>query len=236
MMLSIRNLNVAYDGLQALTDVSFEVEREEFLSILGPNGAGKSTLLQTIAGMHPPRSGEILFEGTPIQGLPAHRLAAMGLVLVPEEGWLFPQMTVEDNLLMGAFPREARKTCRRQLEFVFHLFPRLEERRRQKEETLSGGERQMLAVGRGLMANPRLLMLDEPSLGLAPLVVKDILHALARINREERTTVVLTEQNIFHALKLSKRGYVLENGRVTLEGASEELLKNEHIKRNYLGL
>lgn len=236
MMLSIRNLSVAYDGLQALSDVSFEVEPEEFLSILGPNGAGKSTLLQTVAGMLAPVSGEILFEGKPIQGLPAHVLAARGLVLVPEEGWLFPQMTVEDNLRMGAFPREARKTADRQLGFVFELFPRLAERRRQNEGTLSGGERQMLAVGRGLMANPRLLMLDEPSLGLAPLVVKDILNALALINREEKTTILLTEQNIFHALKLSRRGYVLENGRVTLEGTSEALLKDEHIKRNYLGL
>lgn len=236
MILSIRNLSVAYDGLQALSSVSMEVEEEEFLSILGPNGAGKSTLLQAIAGMLPPREGEILFEGRPIHGMPAHRLAAMGIVLVPEEGWLFPQMTVEENLLMGAFPKEARRTARQQMDFVYDLFPRLRERRRQHEGTLSGGERQMLAVGRGLMTNPRLFMLDEPSLGLAPLIIKDILNALVRINTEEKTTILLTEQNIFHALKLSRRGYVLETGRVTLEGSSEELLANEHIKKNYLGL
>ncbi len=236
MMLSIRNLSVSYAGLEALSGISLEVQPQEFLSILGPNGAGKSTLLQAIAGVLPPAGGEILFEGRPVHGVPAHRLAALGIVLVPEEGWMFPQMSVEENLLMGAYPRDARKTVKRRLDFAFELFPRLKERRRQNEGTLSGGERQMLAVGRGLMSNPRVFMLDEPSLGLAPLVVKNILESLARINQEEKTTIVLTEQNIFHALKLSQRGYVLENGRITMEGPSQVLLADEHIKRNYLGL
>lgn len=235
-MLKIENLSVFYNGLQALYSVSLEVQVQEFVCILGPNGAGKSTLLQTIAGVLIPAQGKILFDGQPIQGLPAHRLSELGLALVPEEGWLYPQMSVEENLLMGAYPKTARQQLRRQMEIVFDLFPILGERRRQYEETLSGGERQMLAVGRGLMTNPKMILLDEPSLGLAPLVIKDILRALTRINREEKTTVLLTEQNIVHALKISQRGYLLENGSVALQGASEALLGDEHIKKNYLGL
>ncbi|MCP4687328.1 MAG: ABC transporter ATP-binding protein [Desulfobacterales bacterium] len=235
-MLEIRDLNVYYDGLQALYSVSLNILDEELVCILGPNGAGKSTLLQTAAGVLPAQGGEILLEGRPIHGLPAHELAARGLALIPEEGWLFPQMSVEENVLMGAFPKTARKDVKRQLAFVYHLFPRLAERRKQPTETLSGGERQMVAVGRGLMSNPRIILLDEPSLGLAPLVVKDILQILVKINREEKTTILLTEQNIFHALKITRRGYVMENGAIVMEGASKELLGNEHIRKNYLGI
>ena len=235
-MLHIENLNVFYDGLQALYDLSLEIQEEEFVCILGPNGAGKSTLLQTIAGMLVPGQGEISFKKRPIQGLAAYKVASLGLSLVPEEGWLFGQMSVEENLLMGAYPKSARRNIKRQMDFVFDLFPILAERKKQQEETLSGGERQMLAVGRGLMSNPRMLLLDEPSLGLAPLVVKDILSVLVRINREEKTTILLTEQNIFHALKISQRGYLLENGKIAMQGAGKELLGNEHIKKNYLGL
>ncbi len=235
-MLHIENLNVFYDGLQALYSVSLEIQEREFVCILGPNGAGKSTLLQTIAGMLVPQEGMIRFNGRAIQGLAAYKVAALGLALVPEEGWLFGQMSVEENLLMGAYPKPARRSIKRQMEFVFDLFPILAERRKQPEETLSGGERQMLAVGRGLMNNPRLLLLDEPSLGLAPLVVKNIFKVLVRINQEEKTTIFLTEQNIFHALRISRRGYLLENGKVAMQGASEELLGSEHIKKNYLGL
>jgi branched-chain amino acid transport system ATP-binding protein len=235
-MLTVQNLSVFYNGLQALSSVSLAVEEEEFLCILGPNGAGKSTLLQTLMGILAPREGEILLEGHPIHGMPPHRVAAMGIALVPEEGWLFPQMNVKENLLMGAYPKDARKRVAERMELVFDLFPRLRERRSQLAETLSGGERQMLAVGRGLMTNPRLLMLDEPSLGLAPTVIKDILNALVKINKEERITILLSEQNVFHALKLSQRGYVLENGCVAMEGASEELLGNDHIRKNYLGV
>jgi len=235
-MLNIENLNVFYDGLQALYAVSLEIEAEEFVCILGPNGAGKSTLLQAIAGMLVPGQGAIFFNNRPIQGLAAHKVASLGLALVPEEGWLFDQMSVEENLLMGAYPKSARRNIKRQMDFVFDLFPILADRKKQQEETLSGGERQMLAVGRGLMSNPKMLLLDEPSLGLAPLVVKDILSVLVRINRKEKTTILLTEQNIFHALKISQRGYLLENGKIAMQGASKELLGNEHIKKNYLGL
>lgn len=235
-MLQIRNLNVFYDGLQALYSLSLEIQEKEFVCILGPNGAGKSTLLQTIAGMLVPGDGTISFKNRPIHGLPAYKVASLGLALVPEEGWLFGQMSVEENLLMGAYPKTARRTIKRQMDFVFDLFPILAERKKQHEETLSGGERQMLAVGRGLMNNPKMLLLDEPSLGLAPLVVKDILKVLVRINQEEKTTILLTEQNIFHALKICGRGYLLENGKIAMQGASRDLLGNEHIKKNYLGL
>jgi branched-chain amino acid transport system ATP-binding protein len=235
-MLSVEKISVYYDGLQALSSVSLQVEAEEFVCILGPNGAGKSTLLQTIAGLLIPKEGEIRFEEHPIHGLAPHLVAAAGVALVPEEGLLYPQMNVQENLLMGAFPKEARKRATEQMGFVFDLFPILRERQTQMAETLSGGERQMLAVGRGLMANPRLIMLDEPSLGLAPLIIKDILSTLSRINKEEKITVLLTEQNIYHALKLSQRGYLLENTAISMEGPSDELLENEHIRQNYLGI
>jgi len=215
-MLKIENLNVFYDGLQALYSVSLEIQAEEFVCILGPNGAGKSTLLQTIAGMLIPKQGGISFENRPIQGLESYNVASLGLSLIPEEGWLFGQMSVGENLLMGAYPKSARKTIKRQMEFVFDLFPILFERKNQLAETLSGGQRQMVAVGRGLMCSPKMLMLDEPSLGLAPIVINDILEALVRINKEEKTTILLTEQNIFHALKISQRGYLLENGRISM--------------------
>ena len=235
-MLNIENLNVFYDGLQALYDLSLEIQEEEFVCILGPNGAGKSTLLQAIAGMLVPGQGSIFFKNRPIHGLAAYKVASLGLALVPEEGWLFGQMSVEENLLMGAYPKSARQNIKRQMDFVFDLFPILAERKKQQAETLSGGERQMLAVGRGLMNNPQMLLLDEPSLGLAPLVVKDIHSVLVRITQEEKTTILLTEQNIFHALKISQRGYLLENGKIAIQGASKDLLGDEHIKKNYLGL
>ena len=235
-MLSVENVSVYYDGLRALASVSLQVKEEEFVCILGPNGAGKSTLLQTISGLLVPKEGEIRFGGEAIQGIRPHRVAALGIVLVPEEGWLFPQMNVQENLYMGAYLRETRKRLAERIDFIFHLFPILKQRQRQMSETLSGGERQMLAVGRGMMSDPKLLMLDEPSLGLAPLAVRDILDALSRINREEKTPILLTEQNIFHALKLSQRGYLLENASIALEGKSGDLLGNDHIKKNYLGL
>jgi branched-chain amino acid transport system ATP-binding protein len=235
-MLKIENVNVFYDGLQALYSVSLEIQAEEFVCILGPNGAGKSTLLQTIAGMLAPKQGSILFEDCPIHGLEAYNIASLGLALIPEEGWLFGQMSVEENLLMGAYPKSARKNIKRQMDFVYDLFPILSDRKKQEAETLSGGQRQMVAVGRGLMCSPKMLLLDEPSLGLAPIVINDILNALVRINQEEKTTILLTEQNIFHALRISQRGYLLENGKISMQGASKELLGNKHIKKNYLGI
>ncbi len=235
-MLTIRNLSTQYDGLKALSSVSLEIEAKDFVCILGPNGAGKSTLLQTVAGLLRPSEGEILFEGKPIQGRPPHQISALGISLVPEEGWLYPQMTVYENLLMGAYPTLARKKALKQMDEVFELFPRLRERRRQLVETLSGGERQMLAVGRGLMSSPKLLALDEPSLGLAPIVIKEIMKTLIRINKEGEITILLAEQNIFHALNLSRHGYLLENGKMVLEGSSADLLRNEHVKKDYLGI
>jgi branched-chain amino acid transport system ATP-binding protein len=235
-MLDVRNISTQYDGLKALSSVSLAAQPEDFVCVLGPNGAGKSTLLQTVAGLLHPVEGEILFDGMPIHGLAPHQVSTLGISLVPEEGWLYPQMAVEENLFMGAYPRTARRKAKERMALVFNLFPRLKERNHQLAETLSGGERQMLAVGRGLMSIPRLLMLDEPSLGLAPLVIKGILQTLTRINSEEKITILLAEQNIFHALNLSRRGYLLENGRMVLEGASADLLRNEHIKKNYLGL
>jgi branched-chain amino acid transport system ATP-binding protein len=192
--------------------------------------------LKTIAGLLVPKEGTIQFEGATIHRQAPHRVASLGIALIPEEGWLFPQMNVEENLLMGAYVKRVRGKLRQQMDFVFDLFPRLKERRRQLAQTLSGGERQMLAIGRGLMADPKLLMLDEPSLGLAPKVVKSILQTLAEIHRQRQTTILLAEQNIYHALQVTQRGYVLENGRVVMENASEVLLQSEHIKRNYLGL
>ena len=235
-MLKVSNISVFYDGLQAIASVSLEIKTQEFVCILGPNGAGKSTLLKAITGLLVPREGTIHFEGAAIHQRPPHRVAEMGIALIPEEGWLFPQMNVKENLLMGAYTKSARGSLREQMDFVFHLFPHLEERKFQQAQTLSGGERQMLAIGRGLMARPKLLMLDEPSLGLAPRVVRDILDTLARIHREQQTTILLTEQNIYHALRLSQRGYVLENGTMAMEGSGEDLLRSEHIKKNYLGL
>jgi branched-chain amino acid transport system ATP-binding protein len=234
-MLSIRHVTTHYDGLKALSSVSLNIEARDFVCILGPNGAGKSTLLHTVAGLLRPSEGEILFEGKPIHGHPPHTISTLGISLVPEEGWLYPQMTVRENLLMGAYPAKARKRAQKQMDDVFSLFPRLRERSHQHAETLSGGERQMLAVGRGLMSSPKLLALDEPSLGLAPLVIKEIMKTLVRINKEE-ITILLTEQNIFHALSLSRHGYLLENGRIVLEGSSSDLLKSEHVKTNYLGI
>ncbi len=235
-MLTIENLNVFYNGLQALYSVTLEIQPEEFVCILGPNGAGKSTLLQTIAGMLVSEQGTISFDNRPIQRLAPHHIASLGLAIVPEEGWLFGQMSVQENLLMGAYPKSARPNIKRQMEFVFDLFPILHERKNQQAETLSGGQRQMVAVGRGLMCSPKMLLLDEPSLGLAPIVIKDILNALVRINQEEKTTILLTEQNIFHALQITQRGYLLENGKISMQGASKELLGNKHIKKNYLGV
>jgi branched-chain amino acid transport system ATP-binding protein len=235
MLLRVDHVSAQYDGLEAISSVSLDIGQQDFVCILGPNGAGKSTLLQTIAGLVRSVSGEIIFEGNRISGLSPHRIAAMGISLVPEEGWLYPQMSVEENLLMGAYPKAVRQKCRERMGQVFDLFPRLSNRIKQSAETLSGGERQMLAVGRGLMSHPKLLMLDEPSLGLAPIVIQEILKTLTRINVEEKTTILLTEQNIFHALNLSRHGYLLENGKMIMSGSSAELLGNEHVKKNYLG-
>ena len=234
-MLNVRNISTQYDGLKALSSVSLNIEVRDFVCVLGPNGAGKSTLLQTVAGIASiVKERSSLTESRPWAAPapdvhPGHFPGARGRVaLPPNDGGREPAH--------GSLSRHGSKEGPKASGCVFHLFPRLEERKPQLAETLSGGERQMLAVGRGLMSSPRLLVLDEPSLGLAPLVIKEILETLIRINSTEKITILLAEQNIFHALNLSRRGYLLENGRMVLEGSSADLLRNEHIKKNYLGL
>jgi branched-chain amino acid transport system ATP-binding protein len=232
--LEVAGINAGYGKVPILNDVSFHVAEGEVVAIIGPNGAGKTTLLKTLSGLLHPYSGTIVFRGRNIEGLAPHLVTRAGISLVPEGGKPFVNMTVMDNLLMGAYGnKDGLKTG--VLEEVFEIFPILEERRDQLAKTLSGGERQMLAIGRGLASRPRLLMLDEPSLGLAPRLVDDIYEKLHTL-RERGLTVLLVEQNIYYALELADRGYVLENGQIVLEGSGKDLANNEHIKKHYLGL
>jgi branched-chain amino acid transport system ATP-binding protein len=234
-LLELDGVDVAYGDLPALQGVDLVVEAGETLSVVGANGAGKTTMLRTISGLLRPRRGEIRFEGHRIDRWPCHRVVAGGIVHVPEGRKVFPSLSVLENLELGSYTRAAKAKRAESLERVFGLFPRLREREDQAAGTLSGGEQQMLAIGRALMSRPKLLMLDEPSLGLAPLIVKEIFHTIAAINLDG-TTVLLVEQNTRQALALSRRGYVLENGRVALKGSGAELLGNEHVKRAYLGM
>ncbi len=228
-------LETYYGELQALHGVSLEVREGEIVSVIGSNGAGKTTTLMTVSGVLRPRRGAIEFEGRRIDNLKPAEIVEIGLGHVPEGRQLFPSMTVEENLLMGACTRRARENREATLEQVYALFPRLRERRPQLAGTLSGGEQQMVAIGRGLMSRPRLLMLDEPSLGLSPLLVSAIFDILREINRGG-ATILLVEQNVYRALKLSHRGYVLENGHVVAEGRSQELLRDAMVRTAYLGL
>jgi branched-chain amino acid transport system ATP-binding protein len=234
-LLELSGVDVAYGDLPALSGVDLVVEPGETLSVVGANGAGKTTLLRTISGLLRPRRGELRFEGEPIDRLACHRIVERGVVHVPEGRKVFGSLTVRENLELGSYTRAAKARRADSLERVFTLFPRLRERAGQAAGTLSGGEQQMLAIGRALMTLPKLLMLDEPSLGLAPLIVKEIFRIIVEINRAG-TTVLLVEQNTRQALALSRRGYVLENGRVALSGSGETLLGNEHVRRAYLGL
>jgi len=233
-LLRIDGIEVAYGDLVAVREVSLEVQQGEIVCLIGSNGAGKTSTLRAISGVLPVRRGTIEFEGQRLNGLRPHQVVRLGIAHVPEGRQLFPSMTVRENLDLGARTRASRARKAETLEWVFHLFPRLKERQRQVAGTLSGGEQQMVAIGRGLMAQPRLLLLDEPSLGLAPVVVNAIYENLARINRDG-TTIFFVEQNIGKALRLSQRGYVLENGRIALTGPSEVLLVHSHIKQAYLG-
>ncbi len=234
-LLELRAVEVAYGDLPALRGVSLSVEAGETLSVVGANGAGKTTMLRAISGLMRPRAGQIFLDGARLDTLPSHAIVEHGVVQVPEGRKIFPSLTVLENLEMGSYISAARARRREGLERVFALFPRLEERRGQAAGTMSGGEQQMLAIGRALMARPRVLMLDEPSLGLAPIIVKEIFRIIGEIN-QLGTTVLLVEQNTRQALALSRRGYVLENGRVVLEGSGADLLGNEHVKRAYLGM
>ena len=233
VMLDVQNINVYYGAIHAVKDVSFHVDEGEIVTLIGANGAGKTTTLQTISGLLHSRTGSITFMGQPIQTVPADKLVAHGLAQVPEGRRVFQQMTVEENLEMGAFT-QPNSTVTPNLEKVYEQFPRLKERRRQVAGTLSGGEQQMLAMGRALMSNPKLLMLDEPSMGLAPILVEQIFDIIQRLH-EKGTTILLVEQNARMALSVADRGYVLETGRVTLTGQGGELLADEAVKKAYLG-
>lgn len=235
-MLEIVNVNTYYGNIHALKDVSIKVEQGEIITLIGANGAGKTTTLMSISGIVPPRSGEILFEGKPIQGMPPHEIVSMGLCQVPEGRRIFPHLTVSENLDMGAFLRKDASQVKQDLDYVYELFPRLSERRSQQGGTLSGGEQQMLAISRALMARPRLLLLDEPSLGLAPIIVKQIFQIIRKINEESRTTIFLVEQNANLALQVAQRGYVMETGKVTMTDTSDNLLANDEVKNAYLGM
>jgi branched-chain amino acid transport system ATP-binding protein len=234
-VLKVNEIDVYYGDLQALRGVGIEVEQGEVVSVIGSNGAGKSSLLKTISGMLRPRRGTISLDGSDISHAQSSHIVEKGISHVPEGRQIFPTMTVLENLEMGAqFPR-TQKVQHETLEQVFTYFPRLKERLEQKAGTLSGGEQQMLAMGRGLMSLPSLMMLDEPSLGLAPVLVSTIFEIIEKIN-QQGTSILLIEQNVFHSLKISNRGYVLENGEVALSGAGQELLNNPHIRKTYLGL
>ena len=234
-MLKVNGIDVAYGDVQVLWDVSFEVREGEILVLVGANGAGKSTILKTLSSLLTPRKGEIFLEGKPLHQFPPHQVIELGVIHVPEGRRLFPEMTVEENLLMGSLSKKAKQLRGETMEWVFSLFPRLAERRKQHAGTLSGGEQQMVAVGRGLMARPNLLMLDEPSLGLAPLLVEDIFKIIQRIH-DEGVTCLLVEQNVNLTLGFCDRAYVLENGRIVLTGTGHELLNNDHVRQAYLGI
>jgi branched-chain amino acid transport system ATP-binding protein len=234
-VLDVRQIDVFYGDLQVIWDVSFHVGQGEVVALIGANGAGKSTILKTVSGLLRPTKGAIDFEGKPIHAVEPFNLIELGLVHVPEARRLFAEMTVEENLDMGSLKGDARDKRGETREQVFDLFPRLRERRKQYAGTLSGGEQQMVAVGRGLMSLPRLMMFDEPSLGLAPILVREIFNVIKRI-REEGTTVLIVEQNVKQTLAIADRAYVLESGRVVMEGAGQDLLHDEHVKKAYLGV
>lgn len=234
-MLELNRINTFYGKIQALRDVSLKVEDGEIVTLIGANGAGKSTTLMSICGVIHPRSGEILFDGKPIQHLPAPEIVKRGISQVPEGRLIFPELTVRENLDLGAFLRTDKKGIADDMEYVFQLFPILRERVSQTGGTLSGGEQQMLALGRALMARPSLLLLDEPSLGLAPIIIQQIFKIIQKVN-EDGTTVFLVEQNANQALHIANRGYVMENGVVVMEGKAQELLSSEKVRKAYLGM
>lgn len=238
-MIRLKNISTYYGKVHALKNISLHLAQGEIVTLIGANGAGKTTILNTISGVTPASSGEISFKKEPIQSLSPDRVVKLGISQVPEGRQVFKPLSVEDNLHLGAYLRyragEDKKAVAADMQQVYALFPRLEERRKQLAGTMSGGEQQMLAIGRALMAKPQLLLLDEPSMGLAPLVVQEIFRVLERLRTETGTTILLVEQNAKAALKLADRGYVLETGKVVLEGPSDELLENAEVKRAYLG-
>ena len=235
-MLDLKNIKTYYGNIRALKDVSIHISEGEIITLIGANGAGKTTTLMSICGIVPPRSGEIIFMGKPIQNLAPNEIVALGICQVPEGRRIFPFLSVAENLDMGAFLRSDPNEIKRDMEYVYELFPILAERRHQAGGTLSGGEQQMLAISRALMARPRLLLMDEPSLGLAPIIVKRIFDIIRKINAENKTTIFLVEQNANMALKVAHRGYVMETGRVTFSDTAANLLANDQVRKAYLGI
>ncbi len=234
-MLSVNKLNFSYGDLKVLWDIELEVHEGEIVTVVGANGAGKSTMLKNISRLVKPSSGSIIFNGESINGLASHQVVERGIVQVPEGRKIFPEMTVLENLRMGSYIKSAKKDREANVERVYAMFPRLKEREKQLGGTMSGGEQQMLAIGRGLMTNPKLLLLDEPSLGLSPLFVKIIFEIIQEINKQG-VTILLVEQNVFQSLKIAGRAYVLETGRVVLSGSGSDLLSNDHVKKAFLGM
>lgn len=234
-MLKLHNVRAGYGRVTILEDINIEVAQGEVVTILGSNGAGKTTTLRAISGLIPVDSGKIWFDGIDITPLPAHEIVNHGITLIPEARQLFPHMSVLDNLMLGAYRQAARDAAHEQLEEVLKLFPRVKERLGQQAGTLSGGEQQMVAIARGMMANPKLLMFDEPSLGLAPLLVKQVFETIDKIV-DLGKTVLIVEQNVFHTLKIADRGYVIENGQIVISDTGEALLKDPHVKKAYLGI
>jgi len=235
-MLELRDVNTFYGNIQALEGINLEIKSGEIITLIGANGAGKSSTLMSVCGVAPPRSGEILFKGESITQKSPDHIVSLGVCQVPEGRHIFPQLTVQENLDMGAFLRTDKEDIKRDLEYVFSLFPILAERRNQAGGTLSGGEQQMLAMSRALMARPQLLLLDEPSMGLAPLIIRQIFEIIKKINQEHKTTIFLVEQNANQALHIADRGYVIENGAITLSDSAENLLSNSAVQKAYLGI
>jgi branched-chain amino acid transport system ATP-binding protein len=235
-LLKLVNVKSFYGNIQALKGVDIEVDEGEIITLIGANGAGKTTTLMSISGIVPPRSGEIYFMGKPIHRMSPDKIVSLGISQVPEGRHIFPHLTVTENLHMGAFLRKDKNRIKEDMEYIFELFPIITERRHQAGGTLSGGEQQMLAISRSLMASPRLLLLDEPSLGLAPKIVKHIFDIIKKINTEQKTTIFLVEQNANLALQVAHRGYVMENGSIVLEDSADRLLSNEEVKKAYLGV
>jgi branched-chain amino acid transport system ATP-binding protein len=234
-MLKIEKLNFSYDGLKVLWDIDLEVNEGEIVTVVGSNGAGKSTTLKNISRLLKPDSGVMTFAGTDLSQLESHEVVELGIIQVPEGRKIFSELTVMENLRMGSYVKSAKKGRKRNIDWVFSLFPRLKEREKQLGGTMSGGEQQMLAIARGLMSNPKLLLLDEPSLGLAPLLVRNIFDIIMEINRNG-VTILLVEQNVYQSLRIAHRGYVLETGRVVLSGTGKALLNEEHVKKAFLGM
>jgi branched-chain amino acid transport system ATP-binding protein len=235
-MLELKSIQTYYGNIQALKGISLEINEGDIITLIGANGAGKSTTLMSISGIIPPRSGEVLFNGEPIHGKSPDEIVAMGICQVPEGRHIFPQLSVQENLDMGSFLRTDKEGIKQDLDYVFSLFPILAERRNQHGGTLSGGEQQMLAMSRALMARPKLLLLDEPSMGLAPLIIQQIFEIVKKINEEQNTTIFLVEQNANQALQIADRGYVIENGKVTLTDSADNLLSNPDVQKAYLGI